>query len=142
MTIANKFSVGLEGEKVVILNLPLQAMPEGHAPPGGMRWPAPAPLSCDEAIGLAVWLIWVTGHRPMFDVLLDEFEDLAREGDLRDRRRRRKRAAAAPPEPSPVCTRCGDVGHVASPPGRPVDENCAAWLAAKIARYKKDGKEG
>jgi hypothetical protein len=121
----NKFGVALEGDTVVIRNLPLQAMPAADAP-GGMKWPAPAPLSCDEAIDLAVWLIKVTGHRPMFDVISDELE-------APRKRSRRKRKAA---EPSPVCERCGELGHV--PGGETAGENCRLALAARVARYDRD----
>lgn len=111
----------------MIRNLPLQAMPaQPTDAPGGMRWPATAPLSCDEAIDLAVWLIKVTGHRPMVDVILDELEGPRKRG-------RRKRKAAAP---SPACERCGELGHV--PGGETAGENCRRALAARVARYDRE----
>ncbi len=66
-------SIGTSETRVQILNLPLLArtIPGGGALP---LWPAPAPLSQNEALNLAAWLVAVTGRRADFLRLLDEVE--------------------------------------------------------------------
>ncbi len=75
----NRFAVGAGGEffgtvpgQIVILNLPLNArrsdQVEGTAMP---HWPVPAPLTADEAINLAAWLVALSGKRAEFLELLE-----------------------------------------------------------------------
>jgi hypothetical protein len=67
----NKFLVGALADQVVILNLPLTARRGmGEMP----DYPVPAPLTPDEALSLAAWLVAITGRRADFDRLLDAIE--------------------------------------------------------------------
>ena len=74
----NKFLVGAGvGERagIVILNLPLLARRGDLQPGAGMpEWPALAPLTADEAINLAAWLVAVSGKRAEFLRLLKAVE--------------------------------------------------------------------
>ena len=68
----NKFGVVLDAGKVAIRNLPLQAL-QAHDVAAN-RWPAPAPLTSDEAITLGLWLLEVTGHGDIAECVLDDLE--------------------------------------------------------------------
>jgi excisionase family DNA binding protein len=70
----NKFGVALDAGKVAIRNLPLQAL-QAHDVAAN-RWPAPAPLTRDEAITLGLWLLEVTGHGDIAECVLDDLEGL------------------------------------------------------------------
>lgn len=70
--VINKFLVGDQGGKVMILNLPLQARPTA---PGQFEWPHVGPLERDEALNLAAWLVAITAvDRAEFLRLLDAVE--------------------------------------------------------------------
>lgn len=64
----NKFMVGAGHGGIVILNLPLQARGQRNSMPG---WPAAGPLTEDEALSLAAWLVACTGKRDRFNEVLD-----------------------------------------------------------------------
>jgi len=81
----NKFLVGARAgaDQVVILNLPLQARAQlqlrTHDPNLDKadelpEWPAVGPLTPDEAINLAAWLVAVSGKKREFLELLAAVE--------------------------------------------------------------------
>jgi hypothetical protein len=101
MDVPNKFLVERDGDQVVIRNLPLQAARHGRHPlctappmldggcpprcfthghagaaaqatPGMPLWPQVGPLSHDEALTLAAWLVAVIGQRERFNDLIDQ----------------------------------------------------------------------
>jgi hypothetical protein len=72
----NRFLVGSNDEKIVILNLPITSRRGGEGMP---EFPVPAPLSVHEAVTLAAWLVAFAGERQpgaraAFVELLDDIE--------------------------------------------------------------------
>jgi hypothetical protein len=75
VALLNKFLVGVQPNgQIRILNMPLQARPEGLEISSLPQWPATAPLTADEALNLAAWLVEATGRRADLDRILDEIE--------------------------------------------------------------------
>ena len=69
----NKFCVAVKGDHVLILNLPLSYYrSEGSIMP---EFPVSAPLTHEEALSLAAWLVAVTGKRERFLELLHAVEN-------------------------------------------------------------------
>lgn len=73
-SILNKFLVRPRGDEVAIYNLPIGARTRGEGPMPG--FPVAAPLTCEEAINMAAWLVSVAGHvdpdaRRRLDEMLD-----------------------------------------------------------------------
>jgi hypothetical protein len=69
----NKFLVGALADSVVILNLPITH--RRNEAMGMSEWPVPAPLTPDEALNLAAYLVAATGQRAKFLELLHAIEN-------------------------------------------------------------------